>query len=49
LFQRLPLTLRGEVPGWVTGLLGRGGGSAKLGILRQCKMIYVGSPLYTAR
>jgi len=48
LFQRLPLTLRGEVPSWVTGLLGQGGGREKLDILRQCKIIYVGSPLYTA-
>lgn len=49
LLQRLPLTLRGEVPSWVTELLGQQGGRVKLDILRQCKMIYVGSPLYTAR
>jgi hypothetical protein len=49
LFQRLPLNLRGEVPGWVTGLLGPARAREKLDILRQCKMIYVGSPLYTAR
>jgi hypothetical protein len=49
LFQRLPLLLRGEVPGWVTGLLGQEGGRGKLDILRQCRMIYIGSPLYTAR
>ncbi|HEX4830067.1 MAG TPA: hypothetical protein VH478_03125 [Trebonia sp.] len=50
LFQRLPLTLRGTVPGWVTELLAQGGGGrARLDLLRQCRMVYVGSPLYTAR
>jgi hypothetical protein len=49
LFQRLPLALRGEVPHWVTGLFAKEGGRVKLDILRQCKMIYIGSPLYTAR
>lgn len=49
LFQRLPLALRGEVPSWVTVLLGSEGGRVKLDILRRCKMIYVGSPLYAAR
>ena len=49
LFQRLPLTLRGELPSWVIELLGQQGGRVKLDILRQCKMIHVGSPLYTAR
>lgn len=47
-FQRLPLTLRGEVPTWVAELLRREGGREKLDALRQCKTIYVGSPLYTA-
>lgn len=47
-FQRLPLALRGELPGWVAELLRREGGREKLDFLRQCKTIYVGSPLYTA-
>jgi hypothetical protein len=37
------------VPGWVTGLLGQASAREKLDIVRQCKTIYVGSPLYTAR
>jgi len=49
LFQRLPLVLRGEVPGRVTGLLGQAGARETLDVLRQCKIIYAGWQLYTAR
>jgi hypothetical protein len=45
-FQRLPLTLRGDIPSWVAELLTES--RDKVDVLRQCKMIYVGSPLYTA-
>lgn len=46
--QSLRVNLRGNVPRWAADLLSQHGGREKLDFLRQCQMLYVGSPLFTA-
>jgi hypothetical protein len=47
--QHLLLGLRGPLPDWLVQVLGEGGGGAeRLALLRGCKRVYVGSPVYTA-
>ncbi|MEU6549069.1 hypothetical protein ABZ915_02110 [Streptomyces sp. NPDC046915] len=47
--QHLPLGLRGPVPPWVAELVGdEGTRPERLALLRRCRRVYVGSPLYTA-
>ncbi|MFD5513737.1 hypothetical protein ACFWIB_39280 [Streptomyces sp. NPDC127051] len=47
--QHFLIGLRGPLPDWLVRILGEGGGGAeRRELMRGCKRVYVGSPVYTA-